>query len=103
LVLLPSQCEKDNFWDHHAVPWVLNQFEVRGDNDHVVASFREHNRPNPTLNVDGLISWLLTRQFQVYKEDDHKAVQEKALLLCVIKLIALKPWQKNKFLLGNWL
>jgi len=62
---------------------------VQGSIDHVVATFRENGRHNPTLDADGRISWILARQFRAYAKEDPKAVQEKALPICVIKLVAL--------------
>ena len=74
---------------------------VRSAIDHVVETFREHERPNPTLDIDGLVSWLLTRQCRSYNKDDPKAVQEKALPLCVIKLIALKTSTEKQKAIGQ--
>jgi hypothetical protein len=56
----------------------------------VVAIFRENNRRNTTLDADGRLSWTLARQFRAYTKEDPKAVQEKALPICIIKLLALK-------------
>ena len=64
--------------------------------DHVVATFRENNRANPILNIDIQVSWILARQFQGYGKDDPKPKQEKALPLCIIKLVALKVATKKQ-------
>jgi hypothetical protein len=63
---------------------------VRGAVDHVVATFRENDRPNPTLDIDKRLAWTLARQFRAYSKEDPKAKQEKAIPICVIELIALK-------------
>ena len=63
---------------------------VQGAVDHVVVTFRKHNQSNPKLNTDGHISWILARQFWKYARDDPKFIQEKALPLCIIKLVVLK-------------
>jgi hypothetical protein len=56
----------------------------------VVATFRENDRRNPTLDADGRLSWTLARQYRAYTKEDPKAVQEKALPICIIELLALK-------------
>jgi hypothetical protein len=66
----------------------------------VVATFREHDRPNPTLDADGIVSWLLTRKYRLYNKDGPKSVQEKALPLCVIELIALKNSKEKQKEIG---
>ena len=74
---------------------------VRGAVDHVVATFRENDRSNPTLDSDGQVSWILARQFRAYAKDDLKAKQEKALLLCIIKLVALKSSTEKQQAIGQ--
>jgi hypothetical protein len=56
----------------------------------VVATFRENDQQNPTLDADGQISWTLARQYCAYTKEDPKAVQEKANPIFVIELLALK-------------
>ena len=56
----------------------------------MVATFREIDRPNPTLDIDGSLAWILAWQFRAYSKEDPKAKQEKAIPICVIELIALK-------------
>ena len=63
---------------------------VQGAVNHVVATFRENDRTNPTLDIDGHLAWTLAWQFRAYSKEDPKAKQEKAIPICVIELIALK-------------
>jgi hypothetical protein len=56
----------------------------------VVATFRSNGHPNPTRDTDGQLAWILAHQYRAYKLDDPKEVQEKAIPLCVLFLIALK-------------
>jgi hypothetical protein len=67
----------------------------------VVATFRANNRANPTLDTDGQVSWILARQFRAYAKDDPKAKQEKALLLCIIKLVALTVSTEKQRAIGQ--
>ena len=52
---------------------------VQGSIDHVLATFRENDRQNPTLNADRRLSWILERQYHAHTKEDPKAVQEKIL------------------------
>ena len=74
---------------------------VRGAVDHVVAAFREYGWPNPTLDVDGWLAWIVARQFRAYSKEDPKTKQEKAIPLCVIKLIALKTTTESQCAIGQ--
>jgi len=74
---------------------------VRGSINHVVATFMEHDRQNPTLNADGQIYWTSARQFRAYSKEDPKAIQEKALPICVIKLVALKMAAERQLAMGQ--
>ena len=74
---------------------------VRGAVNHMVATFREYGQPNPTLDVDGRLAWILARQFRVYAKEDPKTKQEKAIPLCVIKLIALKTATESQCAIGQ--
>jgi hypothetical protein len=56
----------------------------------VVATFRENDRPNPTLDIDGRLAWTFAWKFRAYSKEDPKAKHEKAIPICVVKLIALK-------------
>ena len=67
----------------------------------MVVTFREHDRPNPTIDLDGIVSWLLTRQYQLYNMDNSKAVQEKAFPLCIIELITLKTSTEKQKAIGQ--
>jgi hypothetical protein len=68
---------------------------VQGSIDHVVATSRENDCQNPTFDADGRLSWTLARQFRAYTKEDPKAVQEKALPICIIKLLALKKGNRK--------
>jgi hypothetical protein len=61
---------------------------VRGAISHVVQAFRESGRQNPTKDADNMLSVLLSRQSRAYRNDDPKAVQQKALPFIVIEELA---------------
>ncbi len=53
----------------------------------MAATFREHGREDPQKDVNNNIAQLLRQQLRSYKKDDPKTVEQKALPLCVIRLI----------------
>jgi hypothetical protein len=57
---------------------------VRGAFSHVVQAFRVLGRQNPMKDADNMLSVLLSQQFRVYKNDDPKEVQQKALPFSVL-------------------
>jgi hypothetical protein len=56
--------------------------------NYVAAAFRSHSHNNPTRDRDGKLDWNLSRQYRVYKSMDPKEIQQKAIPLDVISLIA---------------
>ena len=65
----------------------LAQKSVANTLNFVAATFREHGREDPKKDVDNNVARLLRRQLRSYKKDDPKKVEQKALPLCVIRLI----------------
>jgi hypothetical protein len=55
---------------------------------HVAATFRSHGYPNPSHDKHGALDWNLSHQYRSYKNSDPKEIQQKAILLSVISLIA---------------
>jgi hypothetical protein len=56
--------------------------------NNVAAAFRSHGHTNPARDRDGNLDWNLSRQYRAYKSSDPKEIQQKAVLLGVISLIA---------------
>jgi hypothetical protein len=54
----------------------------------VAAAFRSHGYPNPSHGAHGELDWNLARQYRSYKLSDPKKIQQKAVPLSVISLIA---------------
>jgi hypothetical protein len=52
---------------------------VRSTISHVVQTFWEKGRPNPTKNADNKLGILLSRQFCNYQNNNPKQIQQKAL------------------------
>jgi hypothetical protein len=61
---------------------------VRSTISHVVQTFREKGRPNPTKDANRELSILLSRQFRTYRNDDPKQAQQKALPFSVLDKLA---------------
>jgi hypothetical protein len=61
---------------------------VSGSINHVAVAFRSHGYPNPSHDAHGELDWNLARQYRSYKLSDPKKIQQKAVPLSVISLIA---------------
>jgi hypothetical protein len=55
---------------------------------HVVQTFRAAGRQNPTKDDDRELSILLSRQYQMYKNEDPQQKQQKALPFIVLDELA---------------
>ena len=55
--------------------------------NHVAAIFRENGHDDPKRDAERNVARLLRRQLRSYKKDDPKEVQQKALPVCVLRLI----------------
>ncbi len=55
--------------------------------NHVAAVFRENRHDDPKRDAERNVARLLRRQLRLYKKDDPKEVQQKALPVCVLRLI----------------
>ncbi len=51
-------------------------------------TFREYGRPNPTMDDDLQLSFILHRQFRAFKNADPKEKQQQAIPACIIAKIA---------------
>jgi hypothetical protein len=66
----------------------LAEGTVRSAISHVVQTFREKGRPNPTKDADHELSILLSRQFCAYQNNDSKQIQQKAIPFSVLNKLA---------------
>ena len=66
----------------------LAETTVRNAISYVAATFRDNDRGNPTLDEDGELARLLSRQFRAYRNKDPPVKQQKALPCCVLKELA---------------
>jgi hypothetical protein len=71
--------------DYHEV---LVEGTVRGAISHVVQTFQEAGRQNPTKEDDRELSILLSIQYQMYKNKDPQQKQQKALPFIVLNELA---------------
>ena len=55
--------------------------------NHVAAVFRENGHDDPKRDAERNVARLLRRQLRSYKKDHPKEVQQKALPVCVLRLI----------------
>jgi hypothetical protein len=66
----------------------LAEGTVRSTILHVVHTFQEKGRPNPTKNADSKLIILLSRQFRAYRNNDPKQSQQKVLPFAVLDELA---------------
>jgi hypothetical protein len=66
----------------------LAEGAVRSTISHVVQTFQEKGRPNPTKDADHELSILLSRQFRAYQNNDPKQIQQKALPFSILDELA---------------
>jgi hypothetical protein len=55
--------------------------------NHVAAVFRENGHDNPKRDAERNVARLLRRQLRSYKKDDPKEEEQKALPVCILRLI----------------
>ena len=65
----------------------LSESTVSDTIDHVAVVFRENGYDNPKRDAERNIARLLRLQLRSYKKDAPKEVQQKALPVCVLRLI----------------
>eukprot|EP00956_Cyclotella_meneghiniana_P034348 scaffold103894_cov40-Cyclotella_meneghiniana.AAC.3 len=63
----------------------LVESTIRNAVSYVAATFRDNDRRNPTLDEDGELARLLSRQFRAYRNKDPPVKQQKAIPTIVIK------------------
>ena len=61
---------------------------IRNTLSNVCSTFREHGKPNPTKDDDLQLSFLLSRLYRSFRNEDPSEVQQKAVPPCVILAIA---------------
>jgi hypothetical protein len=66
----------------------LAETTVRNAVSYVAATFRDNDRPNPTLDEDGELARILSRQYRAYRNTDPPVKQQKAIPVCVLKELA---------------
>jgi hypothetical protein len=66
----------------------LAEGTIRGTISNVCSTFRDNGRLNPTKDDDGQLSFLLSRLFRAFKNEDPSEVQQKAIPPCVVLAIA---------------
>jgi hypothetical protein len=57
---------------------------VKGTIHYVSATFREYGYPNPTLDEDGELAWILQREFRSFKNLDPAEKHQAAIPIIVI-------------------
>ena len=55
--------------------------------NHVAAVFRKNGHDDPKRDAEHNVARILRRQLRSYKKDDPKEEQQKALPVCVLRLI----------------
>eukprot|EP00956_Cyclotella_meneghiniana_P025476 scaffold53298_cov92-Cyclotella_meneghiniana.AAC.1 len=63
----------------------LVESTIRNAVSYVAATFRDNDRRNPTLDEDGELARLLSRQYRAYRNKDPPVKQQKAIPTIVIK------------------
>ena len=66
----------------------LAEGTIRSTITHVVQTFRENNRPNPSKDQDRAFGRFLSRLFRAFKNEDPKKKQQKALPEVVLQELA---------------
>ncbi len=87
-VVLPWLCVKEGFQDLVMLPWFQASGTISSAIGHVAATFRSHGYPNPSHGKHGALDWNMSCQYRSYKSSAPKEIQQKAIPLSVISLIA---------------
>lgn len=66
----------------------LAEGTIRGTISNVCSTFRDSGRLNPTKDDDGQLSFILSRLFRAFRNEDPNEVQQKAVPPCVVLAIA---------------
>jgi len=66
----------------------LAEGTIRGAISYVASTFRDNDRTNPTLDYDGKLGRLLSRQFRAFRNKDPPLKQQKALPSIVLDELA---------------
>ena len=79
-----AMCQGQLFQPHDAL---LAESTVSDTIDHVTVVFRENGYDDPKRDAKRNVAQLLWRQLRSYKKDNPKEVQQKAFLVCILRLI----------------
>jgi hypothetical protein len=60
---------------------------VGGTIQYLSASFREHGYPNPTLDKDGQLAWILQQEFRSFKNKDPPEKHQAAVPMSIVSTI----------------
>ncbi len=67
----------------------------------VAATFRDNGRDDPKQEAENKIARLLRRQLRLYSKDDPKELQQKALPICVLRLILASKSTEMRTAMGH--
>jgi len=79
----------------------LAQGTIRGTISNVCSTFRDSGRLNPTKDDDGQLSFLLSRLFRAFRNEDPNEVQQKAIPPCVVLAIARLTDSESQLAMGQ--
>jgi hypothetical protein len=74
---------------------------IKNSISNVCSTFRENGWPNPTKDSDGQPSFLLSRLYRAFRNEDPNQVQQKAVPPCVILSIARLNESEHQLALGQ--
>ena len=72
----------------------LAKGSISGAISHVCQTFREHGRPNPSLDDDGKTGFLLQQKLRAFKKADPAEKHQKAIPMLVISALAKQQLSK---------
>ena len=79
----------------------LAEGTIRGTISNVCSSFRDSGRLNPTKDDDGQLSFILSRLFRAFRNEDPNEVQQKAVPPCVVLAIARLNRSERQLAVGQ--
>ena len=79
----------------------LAEETIRGTISNVCSTFRDSGRLNPTKDDDGQLSFLLSRLFRAFRNEDPNEVQQKAVPPCVVLAIARLNQSETQLAVGQ--
>ena len=79
----------------------LAEGTIQGTISNVCLTFRDSGRLNPTKDDDGQLSFVLTRLFRAFRNEDPNEVQQKAVPPCVVLTIARLDRSESQLAVGQ--